>query len=1220
MKRALSAGAPRSATRLVDEQSAGEKSSSVHLSGGESSASDSEPAAPPPPKRRRRLLRKADVQKPRSPSPSPPPSESEGEESGSESGERSDALFDSHDADGEMDSFIVSDDDSAALSDAGGDAEDDGSDAEGAPPARPRAAPDPAANLTLLAAELADIMPWDASGTAPDVLAARLVSGEAAAATLKRRQTKVEKRAPAPARAGGDATLREEWREFVLETDAARDAEYRAAAARDPRLAHQLRALDAAAHNAVGLFRKPGNKPYFHQLSALAWMMLREMLPYKGLAGGLLCDDMGVGKTLMAQLLIAADRICGYYTPPGSAADDSGEHKFRPPTLVCCPNMLLGQWLKERDHRFDQRRLSMIVLHDTHTPGWRNTLSAETMAETDVLVINYEGLGNIYKELRDELLTDIRLHPRRYRQWLNETPDGADAAGDDDDDDLAAAAADADGDAAMADAEPAGGDAPKRSAELDRKAKRLVDENLQVGFHTLWQDTKKWKAKHFIYGWAFRRLILDECTQVKNDETLRFASVRALQAQRRWGISGTPVENNIDELYSQLTVLGIAREAHSIRDKRRWHRFVASGAAASASSLLVPDAAVVARLKRRFLNVITLRREIQNINAVNPLAPFVKRALCAPAESAAWDAFVSARTTTKRERAIRRHHRQRARQSAAAAIRYDVHDEAWWQSGLGDLTRDQLKRAEPSAAPGASAGDHAARQALAEAIAAHPAAAPAPAFLQGVPDGFYWYTSQRQFAAAYRHVDSWLQEMFNLDLGTIHGANEAARAYMRAHHIVVPTTPADAAGIRAAILGVIQQSALDPSEEPPVDVLGNFPVPIPLLFAAECHPLEAAVYKDGLSIARQLVVHEEAAAAGPPAANAGREAQTNHNVAFRCITQCRTACLDYRSARNAPGFLTLQRGTAWDADGREPVEMIDYEEIVNDEAEATEDDEINILKAAEAREAALEAGAQPARGKATATTVKRAVAMPARAPTKYLMYLRYVQAAPAGDKLILFTEYVSYLPRLRRFFEANGVRTITIVGGMNGKVRDDIVAKFHETGAAAPRLLLASLRCVNMGINLQCANHVLQNPNWNGAVEEQAKRRTLRMGQEKEVYFVYFVFLKTIEELVLSRGGEKSAMITTVVGTDDGLVKTGSNFTRPDVSQARFMEFAQGAYGPVAPDSPAARLWLERTMADLAALPTVRLGTTFERITTASLLSDKGSFDHTKVARALYTS
>ena len=93
------------------------------------------------------------------------------------------------------------------------------------------------------------------------------------------------------------------------------------------------------------------------------------------------------------------------------------------------------------------------------------------------------------------------------------------------------------------------------------------------------------------------------------------------------------------------------------------------------------------------------------------------------------------------------------------------------------------------------------------------------------------------------------------------------------------------------------------------------------------------------------------------------------------------------------------------------------------------------------------------------------------------------------------------------------------------------------------------------GLNLQEANHViLYNQWWNPSVESQAERRVARPGQKKQVYFVRIALLETIDEIVITRAGVKTEMIRDMIGTNDGLITTGANFSRPEENRGLFVD------------------------------------------------------------------
>lgn len=53
------------------------------------------------------------------------------------------------------------------------------------------------------------------------------------------------------------------------------------------------------------------------------------------------------------------------------------------------------------------------------------------------------------------------------------------------------------------------------------------------------------------------RIVLDEAQQIKNRQTKSSLSCTALKATKRWCLTGTPIQNNIDELYSLFRFLNV---------------------------------------------------------------------------------------------------------------------------------------------------------------------------------------------------------------------------------------------------------------------------------------------------------------------------------------------------------------------------------------------------------------------------------------------------------------------------------------------------------------------------------------------------------------------------------------------------------------------------------------------------------------------------------------
>lgn len=64
-----------------------------------------------------------------------------------------------------------------------------------------------------------------------------------------------------------------------------------------------------------------------------------------------------------------------------------------------------------------------------------------------------------------------------------------------------------------------------------------------------------WREDHETVRTSFDLVILDEIQRIKNPDTLVARAVQRLQAPLRWGLSGTPMENGLDELGAVFSYL-----------------------------------------------------------------------------------------------------------------------------------------------------------------------------------------------------------------------------------------------------------------------------------------------------------------------------------------------------------------------------------------------------------------------------------------------------------------------------------------------------------------------------------------------------------------------------------------------------------------------------------------------------------------------------------------
>lgn len=55
----------------------------------------------------------------------------------------------------------------------------------------------------------------------------------------------------------------------------------------------------------------------------------------------------------------------------------------------------------------------------------------------------------------------------------------------------------------------------------------------------------------------FHRIVLDEAQAIKNHQSRTSIACRALMARHKWAMSGTPILNSVDELYSYFKFLDV---------------------------------------------------------------------------------------------------------------------------------------------------------------------------------------------------------------------------------------------------------------------------------------------------------------------------------------------------------------------------------------------------------------------------------------------------------------------------------------------------------------------------------------------------------------------------------------------------------------------------------------------------------------------------------------
>ncbi|KAF2017854.1 hypothetical protein BU24DRAFT_420916 [Aaosphaeria arxii CBS 175.79] len=162
--------------------------------------------------------------------------------------------------------------------------------------------------------------------------------------------------------------------------------------------------------------------------------------------------------------------------------------------------------------------------------------------------------------------------------------------------------------------------------------------------------------------------------------------------------------------------------------------------------------------------------------------------------------------------------------------------------------------------------------------------------------------------------------------------------------------------------------------------------------------------------------------------------------------------------------------------------------------------------------------------------------------------LRELQAG--GHRALIFTQMTKVLDILEQFLNIHGHRYLRLDGATKVEQRQILTDRFNND----PRILcfILSSRSGGLGINLTGADTVIfYDLDWNPAMDKQCQDRSHRIGQTRDVHIYKFVSEYTIEANILRKSNQKRLL-------DDVIIQKG-DFTTDYFNKVTWRDALEGS-------------------------------------------------------------
>ncbi|KAF8632872.1 hypothetical protein AX17_004720 [Amanita inopinata Kibby_2008] len=153
---------------------------------------------------------------------------------------------------------------------------------------------------------------------------------------------------------------------------------------------------------------------------------------------------------------------------------------------------------------------------------------------------------------------------------------------------------------------------------------------------------------------------------------------------------------------------------------------------------------------------------------------------------------------------------------------------------------------------------------------------------------------------------------------------------------------------------------------------------------------------------------------------------------------------------------------------------------------------------------------------------------------KYMMeQIRKTHKEKPDEKILIVSQWTSCLSLVSDYLAEWDISYVKYQGDMNRVARDKAIREFMSESRT--RVMLMSLKCGGVGLNLTRANNVISlDLGWSQAVESQAYDRVHRLGQTRPVHVQRLVISNTVEDRVLELQQRKQMLADGSLGEGAG--------------------------------------------------------------------------------------